>query len=169
MVGRLLVDASCLVGLLKAGGLNVLHEAPGPVATTQTVMDEVVDAEFPETSILEEDGGANGGTLIEETSGEGIGSSIGPLGGGESSLFDAREEGDLLVLDDRAARSYARSRGWAFTGTIGLIVQSAESRWLEPVEASRLLEVLTRTDFRLTVDLYQEARERLEAAASGEL
>lgn len=155
----LLVDASCLIGLLKAGGLDVLQKASTPVASTQTVLDEVVDASFPETSILDE--GKRG--WIEVRSPESAPSSE-VLGPGEASLFALRQEGDLLVLDDGIARDYARSRSWPFTGTIGLVVASAESGWIEPVESLRLLETLTSTDFRLNVDVYRHARERIETA-----
>lgn len=160
-MGHLLVDASCLIGLLKAGGLDVLHRAPRSVASTNAVLDEVVDASFPETSILEE--GKRGWIEIRSP---GSVSSSENLGPGETSLFAARREEDLLVLDDGIARNYARSRSWPFTGTIGLLVASAEKTWLDPVESLRLLEVLSQTDFRMNVDVYRHARELIEATVA---
>lgn len=164
-VDRLLVDASYLIGLAKAGGLDILHRSPFRVATTDVVLEEVVDPQFTETSLLEEAAEQDWlEVLSPPTSEDRSPPSLGP---GDASLFLVRDETDLLVLDDGPARRLARAKGWPLTGTIGLLVASARRDWVDAREALRLLETLTETDFRLTVDLYRRARQRIEEASDG--
>lgn len=161
-MSRLLADASCLIGLAKAGGLEVLHGSPFTVATTDVVLEEIVDPQFPETSLLGEASQQESLQVLSRSpSSLPSGTSLGP---GEASLFAAREEGDILVLDDGPARSLAQAQGWPHTGTLGLLVTGAQRGWISAREALRVLEVLTETDFRLTVDLYRRARKRIEEA-----
>lgn len=159
-MGRLLLDASCLISLAKVGGLPVIQEAPTTAATTTTVVEESVDASHPETNVLDQ-ALATDAIEVHETSGGEVSATIGP---GEASLIQLHSSGDVLVFDDQPAGAYARAQGWPVTGTIGLLVRSVEDGWVAKVEGHRILEDLARTDFHLSVDLYQHARDRIEDA-----
>lgn len=68
----------------------------------------------------------------------------------------------LLILDEAEARAIAEEEGIPYTGTIGLIIFACESRKISKREAVGIIKRLSRSDFRMTVELYDWALERLK-------
>jgi len=78
--------------------------------------------------------------------------------GAEAGLIIA---GDVLVLDDLAARREAKARGLRVTGLLGLLIHGARTG---RVEALAVLERLLKSDFRMSAELYARCRAELEDA-----
>lgn len=84
------------------------------------------------------------------------------LGLGEASLFEAARPDDRLVLDDPNARRFAEARGLAYVGLVGLLVRAVEEDVVPADRGLSVLSGLARSDVRMSVELYDWARERIE-------
>jgi len=84
------------------------------------------------------------------------------LGKGESSLIEVSRENDKLVLDDPVARRVAEVEGLDFTGLIGLLVESCRAGHVSKDRCGEILDELSSSDFRMTVELYNWAMGRLD-------
>lgn len=151
---RVLVDASALIALASSGRLDLLHDLFGTVHAPAAVLAEATRPGRPGAAAIE----AAVGAWIEPV--EHDPTRIPGLGPGESAMLTIARD-DLLVLDDRAARTEARSRGLRVTGLLGCLVHGARSGAIERDEAIRTLEALAHGPFRMSVDLYDEVRRRL--------
>ncbi len=72
------------------------------------------------------------------------------------------QPGDRLILDDRGARALAQARNIPHTGLLGLLVMGVQAQRLEPNPTLDILSRLARTDFRMTVDLYDWAQKKIK-------
>ena len=68
----------------------------------------------------------------------------------------------MPVLDEIEARAITKGEGIPYTGTIGIIVFAYESRKISKNEAIGIVKRLSRSDFRMTVELYDWAFEKLK-------
>lgn len=86
------------------------------------------------------------------------------LGDGERSILSyARGKRDILIIIDEAeARGVAEDEGIPYTGTIGLIIFAQEKGNISRERAVEIIKKLSRSDFRMTVELYDWALERLK-------
>lgn len=158
---RLVVDASCLIALGKIGALPLLEDLPREVATTAQVIEEATAPGYPESGAIEKAAEADWLT-VETADAPESGDELG-LGAGEASLLSVCGDEDLLVLDDGNARRAADARGFAYTGTIGLLVAAVDAEAVGAGRAVELLDQLSDTDFRITVELYRRAKETIES------
>lgn len=161
----MLVDASGLIAMARIGQLDLLVELAGPPHTTPTVLAEATEPDEPgasEIDQLADDGGIVqvDGPDDDKVLGDLVDLGLGP---GEASLVAVDRSEDLLVVDDANARQAARSRGLPFTGLLGLLVAAADRGRLAPGRGLKVLKALARSDFRMTVELYDWAREQMEA------
>jgi len=74
------------------------------------------------------------------------------LGEREAILLAAREEGRLLLIDERAGRAFAKKFGVKVTGTIGVLGAATQKGLIDPALAVRDLR---ETTFRASADLYR--------------
>lgn len=115
-----LVDTSCLIAMEHLDILDVLGAFFGSVTITPEVLFEFHDTplndrtELPRWMIVASARNREAQQRLLET-----------LDLGEASLIQLALElpESLLVLDDRAARSYARTHGLTITGTLNILVQ----------------------------------------------
>lgn len=163
----MLVDASGLIAMARIGQADLLPELVGPLHTTPTVLSEATEPDEPGAHRIEElvDRGdlalveaphADTGTDATEQL-----AALG-LGPGEASLIAACKPRDTLVLDDANARRVAQARGLPFTGLLGLLVAAVDRGRLSPARGLAIVRALARSDFRMTVELYDWAREEME-------
>lgn len=87
------------------------------------------------------------------------------LGDGEKSILSyAKGRRDvLLILDEAGARAVAEGEGIQYTGTVGLIIFACARGKISKDEAVGIVKRLSRSDFRMTVELYDWALERLKS------
>lgn len=158
---RVLVDSSSLIALAKIDGFHVLERLFGTVYITMEVKDEVLKGDSPDIATLKERIGKT--IVVTKARKTGHFKGLKGIADGERSLLEyAKEEGDvILVLDETEARAIAQAEGLKYTGTIGLLVSCHEKGKITREEALALVKKLSRTDFRMTVELYDWAMEKL--------
>jgi predicted nucleic acid-binding protein len=66
------------------------------------------------------------------------------------------------VLDEANARRFAESKGLKFTGLLGLIVAAAGAKKITRELALETINKLSSGDFRMSLELYLWAREKIE-------
>jgi predicted nucleic acid-binding protein len=156
-----LPDYSTIIALAKTGSLDLLKKTFGEIWITKEVERKITPGDFPEIGEIRR----GMGRWIMGTEArakrykelEGIGD------GGRSILSYAKgRKNTLLILDEAEARAIAEDEGIPYTGTIGLIVFAHESRKISKKEAAGIIKRLSRSDFRMTVELYDWALERLK-------
>ena len=149
---RILVDSSTLIALSKIGELYILENIFGKIFITTAIKKEVLIGDFPETDALK----AAMNEWIEVIGYGGDASELRKygLGCGEASLLLAAEQEDRLILDETNARRYAESRGFRFTGLIGLLVAAVRGGKLTKERVIEVLDRLAKGDFRISSDLY---------------
>lgn len=102
--------------------MDILKSLFERVFITTAIKKEVLIGDFPETDVLK----AAMNEWIEVIDYEGDAGELRKygLGLGEASLLLAAKREDRLVLDETNARRFAESRGFQFTGLIGLSCRS---------------------------------------------
>ncbi len=160
---KILPDSSSIIALAKAGALELLERVFGRVVITREVEREITAGDFPEVAEIKKAIG-KWMEVVEVQSGEY--GEFESLGDGEKSILSyAKNNRDvLLILDEAEARAVAKAEGFNFTGTIGLIVFACETGRISREEAVDIVKRLARSDFRMTVELYDWALERLTEA-----
>jgi predicted nucleic acid-binding protein len=157
---RILVDSSTLIALAKIGKLNVLEIVFRQVSVTAVIMDEILREDSPEKEVFRE--AINSWINIIDYKGNPEEFRKYGLDAGEASLFLAAEADDRLVLDEANARRFAESKGLKFTGLIGLIVAAVKTKKLTRELALETISKLSLGDFRMSMELYIWALERIE-------
>lgn len=164
--GRVLVDASGLIALARIGRLELLGHLLGTVHVTRSVLSEVTEPDEPGADRIERLVEAGDIRVVEDDEAPEPLLDLG-LGPGEASLIAASGPDDHVILDDRNARRAAQARGIRFTGLLGLLVAGVRGGYLDATEGISVLRALARSDFRMTVELYDWARERMEQTGQG--
>lgn len=156
---RILIDSSTLIALARIGELDLLKRIFGTVHITTKIREEILKADSPEEEILKE----ALKTWIQVIDFEGDPAALRKYGldVGEASLFLAASSDDRLILDESNARRFAESQGLKYTGLIGLIVAAVKAKKIEKKKGIKILNKLTKGDFRLTSDLYVWACEEM--------
>ena len=86
-----------------------------------------------------------------------------PLGLGEAEAIAlALEQNYIVALDDRIARSKARSIGLKVIGTVGLLRRAYDKRLIDKNMLIQALKQLRRHGFRISDDIICEVTERLD-------
>lgn len=158
-----LVDASTLIALARAGRLGTLRAVVRRCAITPQVRDELRAREDETTHALE-------GALevwIDLVSPREVPARFARvgLGVGEASLIASAKPGDVLVLDDRQARALAQSLGLRFVGLVGLLLEGVETGRLSPADARDTLDGVERAGFWISPDVKRLFHLRLDRRA----
>ncbi len=158
---EVLPDSSTIIALSKTQSLDLLKETFGKIIITKEVEREITSGDFPEIGDIRRGIGkwikvVDAGTKkFREFEG---------LGDGEKSILSyAKGKRDILIIIDEAeARGVAEEEGISYTGTIGLIIFAQEKGNISRERAVEIVKKLSRSDFRMTVELYDWALERLK-------
>jgi len=159
---RVLVDSSTLIALAKIGKLNVLENVSGEICITTKVKEEILGTISPETEVLKE--AINRWIRVINYEGDAVELRKYGLDLGEASLFLAANDEDRLVIDEANAGRFAESKGLKFTGLIGLLVAAVKTNKLTKENGLETLNRLAKSDFRISIELYLWAHERIEHA-----
>lgn len=158
---RVLPDSSTVIALTMTGSLHLLRKTFGEIYITEEVKSEVASGNFPEAGEIKRGIGKWIKVIKAKTS---LYNEFEGLGDGERSILSyARGRGDvLLILDEAEVRAIAEVERIPYTGTIGLIVFAYESGKISKEEAVNIVRRLAKSDFRMTVELYDWALEKLK-------
>jgi predicted nucleic acid-binding protein len=149
-----IADAGPLIALARIDALPLLKGVFGRVCITRTVHDEILPPSsfFDEASALTQ-ALTDGWIRVVETDWAGWQPLNPGVDAGEASsihvacLWQKAGDAVLLVIDDRAGRAEARTRGLALIGTAA-VIGLAKTRGLVPA-AQPLLEQLQRSGYYL--------------------
>lgn len=149
-----LVDASPLIGLARAGGLPWLRKLYRTVSITKAVRGEAVGARVLTGSVAISAALKQGWIRVLRQ--EWSEPPLPQLDAGEASTLRAavaHGAGALVLLDDLQARREAQRLGIAFTGTAGVVV---EARRAGLIKAARsVFERLADEEFHLDRELVE--------------
>jgi predicted nucleic acid-binding protein len=167
----IVADASVLIALAKMHRLDLLHSVYGDVLIGPEVKAETVDAgkrisargvERIEKAL--DDGWLQVARLSskEKSAALRIVSKAG-LDAGEAESFALASSRKLMVvLDDRAARSFAEAMSVTFIGTAGMLFHAFVKKYLTLAEFEDAVQALSRTIWlapAVVADLLKKARE----------
>jgi predicted nucleic acid-binding protein len=151
MPGRLVIaDASPLHYLVLIGCSDILPTLFERVFIPAVVRDELVHPETPEIvrtwtenppSWLE----VHVAPIIDDPA-------LQPLDDGEKAAITLALKADLILMDDRAGVAVARAKGFAATGTLGLLDLGARRQLLKLDEAFARLKT---TNFRYSPEIME--------------
>ena len=82
-------------------------------------------------------------------------------------IFHALKNNALVLLDEDAAREFAKALGLRIRGSIGLLLEALKKGLLKPTEALEKLDVLAETMY-LSSDVYRVARKEIERSRQKE-
>ena len=169
----IVADASVLIALAKMHRLDLLHSVYGDVLIGPEVKAETVDAgkrisargvERIEKAL--DDGWLQVARLSskEKRTAHSIVSKAGlGLDAGEAeSLALASSRKLMVILDDRAARSFAEVMAVTFIGTAGMLFHAFAKKYLTLAEFEGAVEALSQTIWlapAIVADLLKKARE----------
>ncbi|NJD52900.1 MAG: hypothetical protein FIB07_08550 [Candidatus Methanoperedens sp.] len=157
---RVLIDSSTLIALAKIGKLNILEIIFKEIYITTVIKEEILREDFPETEVFKD--AINRWINIIDYKGKPKEFRKYGLDVGEASLFLAAQANDRLILDEANARRFAESKGLKFTGLLGLIVAAAGTKKITRELALETISKLSSGDFRMSLELYLWAREKIE-------
>lgn len=142
MHSAVISDASCLIVLFETHALKLLQRTYGIVTTTPEVASEV-RFKLPDWIIVRSPTKA---VIDLPTS----------IDRGEASAIALAIEipDSILILDDRAARKYAKGLGMNVTGTLGVIVKAKLDGIIPSIRP--FVEAIRTTDFRFSATIEAE-------------
>jgi uncharacterized protein len=150
-------NATPLIHLSRIGRVELLRELYTEILVPSAVLDEIIrdpsvalDAAF--TSGWLKRVSANNREQVDQ-----IERDLGGRGEAEVIAVALEIEGAIVLIDERAARTYARSRGLQVLGTVGAVLNAKRRGLIE--RATPLLDDLRRSGFWLDDATYRRARE----------
>lgn len=152
-------DTSPLIYLSRVGVLDVLPATFGTVVVPQMVWDELVLARpsAPGVDLL------TAATWIRVTAEPLPIVDLGLDPGETAAILLAEKLGaDILLIDERAGRVVAETRGLVVRGTLGVLVRARESGHLPALKP--VIEALQAEGFRIAPALVHEALRRVGEA-----
>lgn len=167
----IIADASVLIALAKMRRLDLLHSVYGDVLIGPQVKAETVDAGkrilAPGVERIEkalDDGWLQVARLSskEKSTAQSIVSKGGLDAGEAESLALASSRKLMVILDDRAARSFAEVTGVTFIGTAGLLFHAFLKKHLTLTELEGAVEALSQTIWlapTVVAEVLKKARE----------
>jgi uncharacterized protein len=167
----IVADASVLIALAKMRSLDLLHSVYGDVLIGPEVKAETVDAgkriSAPGVERIEkalDDGWLQVARLSskERSTAHSIISKGGLDAGEVESLALANSRKLMVILDDRAARSFAEVMGITFLGTAGMLFHAFLKKHLTLAELEDAVGALSQTIWlapSVVADVLKKARE----------
>jgi predicted nucleic acid-binding protein len=146
-----------LIHLSRIGRVDLLRELYAEVLVPRAVADEVA-----RHALRGIDGGLASGWLkrVEPADPSRVDQIERDLGGrGEAQVIAValELESAIVLIDERAARTYARSQGLPVRGTLGVVLHAKRRGLIE--RATAVLDELRRSGFWLDDTTYRKARE----------
>ncbi len=158
---RILTDASAIIALANIGELDILKNIFPKIHITTIIQEELIVEDYPETSKIEK--ALEKCIKIIEIDEENLEKykKYG-LGRGEASLIKVAQKNDKLILDDPVARKVAKVEGLEFTGLIGLLAEAGKTGIISKEKGEKILEKLSNSKFRMSLELYNWAKNKLK-------
>ncbi len=158
---EVLPDSSTIIALAKTDSLDLLKKTFNTICITKEVEGEITSGSFPDIEEIKRGIGKwikvieSRTTRYEEFEG---------LGDGEKSILNyaKKRKNVLVILDETEARALAEEEGIQYTGTVGLVAFAFENRKIPRERAIEIIKKLAKSDFRMTVELYDWALEKLK-------
>ncbi len=159
---KVLIDSSSLIAFAKIGAIELLKDLFGEIYITEKIEHEVVSGRSADAAIIREKIGK--WIKILKFTPRGHFKALKGIDEGERSILEyAKDDKDtLLILDEIEARAIAESEKINFAGTVGLIIFAYEKGKISKEEGIDLIKKLSKSDFRMTVELYDWAMEQLK-------
>ena len=149
------VNASPIISLANIEQAHLLPESCDQIIIPQTVEQEILDG--PDDDLAKQWLSTSGQQLVRDTGPVAPLVAAWDLGAGESAVlsWSYQHSEYQSVVDDLAARKFAKAFGIALCGTIGVIVIAKNAGIISSVKP--LLDRLIDVDFRIDDRLYQTA------------
>lgn len=146
-------DSSPIIGLAAVGHLDLLRELYGTVLLPAAVLEELTAVEPPAPALREVQDASWLRVLdVEEPAlAEALALEL-DRGEAEAIALAVEHEANLLLLDERKARTVARRLRRPVIGVLGVLVE-AKRRQLLPAVRPVLDQLLTRAGFRISESL----------------
>lgn len=155
-------DTTVLIALARIGQFELLRRLWGRIIIPERVYEEVGRGATgrPETLAAASAGWV---AVREVQDRKSVAMLAGSLGREEAEclVLAGEVDADLLLLDDRRARTAAERAGFQVIGTLGALVLAAKRGLLDPGEVPAMIDVLRRTQFRLGEKVVRKALEDL--------
>lgn len=145
MPNAVISDASCLIILHKIGALEILRQIYGEVITTPEIESEVRFLLPRWVVVKSADQPLQAPATID-------------IGEANAIALALEIPDSILIIDDRAARKYAKRLGLHVTGTLGVIVK-AKLDGVIPSIQPYVVEI-RKTDFRFSSAIEADAFEQ---------
>ncbi len=148
MLENIVSDTSCLILLDKIGLLYLLKTLFGQIIATSIIASEYGNA-LPDFVTIEDPKNKIYQNFLERN-----------LDSGEASAIALALEKEhcLLIIDESKGRCEAFKLNLNFTGTIGILILAKEKGLIDSI--SIILDKIYHTDFRISEDLIQEAKQK---------
>lgn len=161
-----IVNATPLIYLAKLGKLSWINTLYPSIITTSYVRDEVLNKDAPEYHALLD--AFNKWIKIEEIQKIELLDQLKEshnIQQGEASIIllaIEKAEETMLFIDDKIARTVAKSFGFQVTGTLGIIIDAILKSLISKSEALHLIDQLAlHTPFRMSLELYKLVTEKI--------
>jgi len=160
---KVLIDASSLIALAKTGSLDLIKDVFGRVFITKEIEKEVTSGTLADATVLKEKI-KDWIEVVESPRSKEYYAKLKGLDEGECSILGYAKENKevLLILDEVEARAVAEGEGFTYTGTLGLVVYACEKRIISKARATEIIKKLSRSEFRMTTELYDWALTKIE-------
>lgn len=164
MAGRpvVIADAGPLIALSRISKLSILKDLFGDIWITAEIRDEVLPVQnFPGTAEIAEAIRA-GWIHIDATEGNRRPPTNPGVDVGEASALALAEDlvGSLVIMDDRAGRAEAKSRGLQVIGTAAVVGLAREQNLID--SAKETLGELTKAGYFIPTEVIEAIAHRLD-------
>ncbi len=163
--GKIILDATPLIHLTKAGLLSLLKNLPYTKLVPPGVVSEVVhrgkEGGHPDAALIGQ-AISDGLLTVKEPADREFIALITTIGENRIHQADAealalvRETEGVAVLDDRVGRDVARAHGISFAGTAFLLGILIRNRRITKEEATKALDEMIRQGWRCSAELYSK-------------
>lgn len=146
-----------MIHLSRIGQVTLLRQLYAEILVPNAVADEVVRHVADELGAGLASGWLKRAKPIDLARVDQIERDLGGRGEAEVIGVALEIESAIVLIDERAARAYARSRGLQVRGTLGVVLHAKRRGLIE--RATPLLDDLRRSGFWLDDSTYRRARE----------
>jgi predicted nucleic acid-binding protein len=154
-------DAGPLIGLARVGRLGLLKDLYESITVPEKVLDEIAAAgRKPGAAIISENvrlGWIKVVPVNQSKSADRLRALV-DVGEAEAIQLASEMAADLLLIDDKKGRKFAKKRGLAIIGTGGVLIKAKQAGRLETV--APVLSELSKEGYRLSMPLCRRILER---------
>lgn len=160
----IVADTTPIISLMKAGHLNLFHKMFGKVVIPQAVYRELTEnpnyaeeaEEISNCNFLRVENVENqiSVKILRNVTGLDQGES-------ESIVLVDEKKADLLIIDEHKGRSVAKQMGVTFTGTVGMLLQAYDERYLSKCDVEDCISRLKESNIRISESLYKIVYEHI--------